>query len=275
MSRARSQTRVVLAVGAHPDDVEISCAGTLKALQDVGFKIHIATMSLGDCGSKVISAQELRRQRRAEAEEACRILGATYHYVGSHDFSIFSDDGHNRRMTALMREVDPDIVLTHSPGDYILDHDNTSTLVRNACFYAPATNYDCSQFSQAPTKQSIPHLYYWDVMEGIDIFGKRVAPEFYFDITGEMELKSEMLAAHRSQREWLRAQHGMDEYLESMRKWGSYRGDEAELLRSMGGAPTQRIVYAETFRQHLGHAYPQDNIVAEVLPTRVVINPSY
>jgi len=275
MSRARSQTRVVLAAGAHPDDVEISCAGTLKALQDAGFSIHIATMSLGDCGSKEIPPDELRRQRRAEAEEACRILGATYHYVGSHDFSIFNDDVHNRRMTALMREVDPNIVLTHSPGDYILDHDNTSMLVRNACFYAPATNYDCSQFSEAPAMRSIPYLYYWDVMEGIDIFGKRVAPEFYVDISGEMELKSEMLAVHRSQREWLRAQHGMDEYLESMQKWGSYRGGEAELLRSMGGAPTQSVHYAEAFRQHLGHAYPQDNIVAEVLPTRVVINPSY
>ena len=275
MSRARSQTRVVLAVGAHPDDVEISCAGTLKALQDAGFKIHIATMSLGDCGSKEIPPDELRRQRRAEAEEACRILGATYHYVGSHDFSIFNDDVHNRRMTALMREVDPNIVLTHSPGDYILDHDNTSMLVRNACFYAPATNYDCSQFSEAPATGSIPYLYYWDVMEGIDIFGKRVAPEFYVDISGEMELKSEMLAAHRSQREWLRAQHGMDEYLESMRKWGSYRGDEAQSLGGSDNEQAQKIVYAEAFRQHLGHAYPHDNILAAVLPSRTVINPSY
>lgn len=275
MSRAQSQTRAVLAVGAHPDDVEISCAGTLKALQDAGYKIHIATMTLGDCGSKEIAPDQLRLQRRAEAQQACRILGATYHYAGSNDFSIFNDDVHNRRTTALLREVDPDIVLTHSPGDYMLDHDNTSMLIRNSCFYAPATNYDCSQFSEAPATGSIPYLYYWDVMEGIDIFGKRVAPEFYVDITGEMDLKLEMLAAHRSQREWLRAQHGMDAYLESMREWGSYRGGEAELLRSTSVESADKIVYAEAFRQHRGHAYPKDNVVAAVLASRTVINPNY
>ncbi len=280
-SRSSSdQPPVVLAVGAHPDDVEINCAGTLKALQDIGCAIHVATMTLGDCGSMQLPSDEISCMRRAEAEEACRILGARYHYVGSRDFCIFNDDVHNRRTTALLREVTPQIVLTHSPGDYMLDHDNTSVLVRNACFYAPAPNYDCSRFGAAPALKTIPYLYYWDVMEGVDIFGKRVTPGFYVDVSGEMELKSRMLAAHRSQREWLQVQHGMDEYLDTMRGWAAARGREASAItgppaRGKRGYAGRAVSYAEAFRQHLGHAYPRDNILAALLPSRVVGNADY
>ncbi|MFB3905987.1 MAG: PIG-L deacetylase family protein [Acidobacteriota bacterium] len=268
------QPPVVLAVGAHPDDVEISCAGTLKALKDAGSLVHIATMTLGDCGSKNLPPDEIRRVRRVEAENACRILGAEYHYLGSYDFCIFNDDAHNRRTTALLREIAPQIVFTHSPTDYMLDHETTSVLVRNACFYSPVPNYDCSAFGAARALPAVPYLYYWDVMEGVDIFGKRVAPAFYVDISAEIEMKSEMLAAHRSQREWLRAQHGMDEYLETMRDWGSRRGREAARISGQA-AEGDPIAYAEAFRQHLGHAYPRDNILSGLLPSRVILNPDY
>jgi LmbE family N-acetylglucosaminyl deacetylase len=153
----------------------------------------------------------------------------------------------------------------------MLDHDQTSVLVRNACFQAPAPNYDCTQHGAAAALPSIPHLYYWDVMEGIDIFGKPVAPAFYVDISGEMDLKLEMLGAHRSQREWLRAQHHMDEYVETVRAWGARRGREATEIT---GARAD-ITYAEVFRQHLGHAYPHDNVLAALFPSRVVPNPVY
>jgi LmbE family N-acetylglucosaminyl deacetylase len=280
---ASDQPLVVLAVGAHPDDVEINCAGTLKALQEVrAAAIHVATMTLGDCGSKELPPDEISRIRRAEAEDSCRILGAQYHHLGSRDFCVFNDDDHNRRTTALLREVAPQILFTHSPADYLLDHDTTSVLVRNACFYASVPNYDCSRFGGAPALSAIPHLYYWDVMEGTDIFGRRVAPGFYVDISAEMELKWRMLAAHRSQREWLRAQHHMDEYLDSMRDWAAARGREAsgiavppESQGGEGGFRARTIAYAEALRQHLGHAYPRDNVLAALLPSRVVLNPHY
>src|SRR5215467_7363760 len=102
-----SDHKKILAVGAHPDDVEIMCAGTLFLLTGLGYEIHVATMSLGDCGSKEHTAQQIRRIRRAEAEQACRVLNATYHYVGFDDFSIFNNDDANRRTTALLRDIDP------------------------------------------------------------------------------------------------------------------------------------------------------------------------
>jgi N-acetylglucosamine malate deacetylase 1 len=104
-------------------------------------------------------------------------------------------------------------------------------------------------------------------------------PEFFVNITAGIELKTQMLAAHRSQRKWLRDQHGMDEYVNSMRAWGARRGKEAESLNRQeeGGwsSESSQVMYAEAFRQHLGHAYPRENILQSLLFNEVVLNPSY
>src|SRR6185369_9976904 len=172
----------VLAVGAHPDDVEIMCAGTLFALHQLGHEVHVASLTLGDCGSVELSAEEIRRVRHREAIEACAMLGATYHHAGFYDRCIFDDDDSNRRVTALVREVDPGMVITHSPSDYMSDHEITSALVRNACFSASVPNYETKPGAAACTLK-IPYLYYAQPMEGLDIFGKELTPQFYVDIS--------------------------------------------------------------------------------------------
>jgi N-acetylglucosamine malate deacetylase 1 len=259
--------KCVLALGAHPDDVEIGCSGTLRQLHELGLEIHVATMTAGDCGSHQLSPEAISQKRREEAEKACALLGATYHCVGSSDFCIFNDDIHNRRVTALVRNVAPDIVFTHPPGDYLLDHENTSLLGRNACFYAPVPNYDTSGLTKAGPISQVPHLFYFDLMEGVDIFGKRVAPRFYVDISEQIEFKLEMLAQHASQREWLLAHHGIDDYLVSIQSWAAVRGREASAVSG------RKIPHAEAFRQHRGHAYPPINVLQELLAGRVILNP--
>ena len=254
----------VLAVGAHPDDVENFCAGTLFLLRELGYQIWVATMTLGDCGSTKLSAEEISRIRRAEAEAGCNLLGARYRYVGFNDCSIYNDDLSNRRTTALVREIDPLVVMTHPPNDYMSDHEITSLLVRNACFYAPAPNYDTLSFTLVARASAIPYLYYFEAMEGIDIFGERVKQQFYVDISQSIEAKLEMLGRHRSQREWLQSHHGMDDYVEAARRRSRDAGERAAVLTD------HTLVYAEGFRQHLGHAYPRENLLAQVLPARVV-----
>lgn len=252
----------VLAVGAHPDDVEILCAGTLLLLRRAGHRIHVATLTLGDCGSRQIAPNRLRAIRRGEAEAACRRLGAGYGTLGFDDFAIFNDDASNRRVTALVREVNPALVITHPPHDYISDHEATSRLVRNACFYASAPNYDAG--TPAPATASIASLLYAAPLGGTDIFGAPVPQAIYVDVSDCIDDKSELLACHASQREWLRAQHGMDEYIESMRRANRELGAAA-------AAPLGRdIPYAEGFRQHLGHPYPTMNLLAHLLPGYVV-----
>jgi len=258
----------VLAVGAHPDDVEFMCAGLLALLRRSGCEIHIATMSSGDCGSTREKPETLRSIRQAEAVAACSALGATYHPLDFSDFCIFNDDHANRRVTSLLREVDPSIVITHSPQDYLSDHETTSTLVRNACFYGPVPNYKTEERTSNAKSSSIPYLYYAHPMEGIDIFGQAVMPHLYVDVTGVFPLKTEMLSCHKSQREWLQAQHGMDEYVESMRRWSRALGRQASAIS--GG----NVEFAEAYRQHRGHAYPHDPVLNSLLGKLVINAPA-
>lgn len=257
----------VLAVGAHPDDVEFMCAGLLGLLREAGCAIHVAILSMGDTGSMTLAPEEIRAIRRKEAETACGLAGATFHALEFRDFSIYNDDRSNRCIAALLREVDPSIVVTHPAHDYLADHEAVSSLVRNACFYASVPNYDCSQWTAAVRASSIPHLYYAHPMQGTDIFGTSVLPEMYVDITGTAALKTEMLACHASQQDWLRQQHGMDDYVASMQRWSRALGRRASTVAG------RAIEFAEAYRQHRGHAYPQDNIFDELLPGMVVSEP--
>jgi LmbE family N-acetylglucosaminyl deacetylase len=263
-----SKIKRVLGIGGHPDDVEIMCSGTLFALHQHGHEVHVASLTLGDCGSVELAAEEVRRTRHREAMKACEKLDATYHHAGFDDLCIFNDDNSNRRVTEMLRQVDPSIVITHSPNDYMSDHEMTSLLVRNACFYGSIPNYQ-TKSSEVGCTSDIPYLYYAQPMEGIDIFGKEVTPQFYVDISGSIEQKLEMLACHESQRNWLRAHHGMDEYLDSVRRFNNSLGQRASTVSG------RLITYAEGFRQHCGHAYPNENVLATSLRERVIAEPAY
>ncbi|HEY2251370.1 MAG TPA: PIG-L family deacetylase [Planctomycetaceae bacterium] len=243
----------ILAIHAHPDDVEFQCAGTLARLKQAGCTIMIATMTAGDCGSAELCPAEISRIRRAEARAAADLLGADYMCLEFHDLAIVHDNDGRRRVTEAVRQARPDIVLTAPPVDYMSDHEMTSRLVRDACFGASAPNYMTQQWEPAPPLGRIPHLYYVDAIEGIDYFGHPISPEFVVDVSATFDLKLKMLACHASQREWLMRQHGIDEYIESCKKWSGKRGSEIG------------VAFGEAFIQHKGHPYPHDNALVELL----------
>ena len=246
-------TKTILSVLAHPDDAEFLCAGTLiRLVGEHGWQAHIASMTPGDCGSTELAAEEISRIRRGEGAKAAAQIGAAYHCLEERDLLVFYNERALERVTRLLREVRPRIVLTHSPADYMLDHEMTSTLARAAAFGAPVPNYFRDR-GHGPALEQIPHLYYCDPIQGKDLLGRKVAPEFAIDISGVIDSKAAMLAAHASQRDWLLKHHGMDQYLQAMRDWGAHRG------RAIGAA------YAEGFRQHLGHSYPQDDLLRRLL----------
>jgi LmbE family N-acetylglucosaminyl deacetylase len=97
----------------------------------------------------------------------------------------------------------------------------------------------------------VPYLYYCDPVEGVDPLGNPVTPTTLIDISGQIEKKARCSPAHASQREWLRAHHGMDEYIESMKR----------RRRARQGAGH---AYAEGFVQHRGHPYPQDDCLQAI-----------
>ena len=244
---------VVLSVLAHPDDAEFLCAGTITRLRrEHGWDAHIASLTPGDCGSVDRPPEEISRIRRAEAAAAAALIGAEYHCLGERDLLIFYNECALGKITHLLRTLRPSLVLTHSPADYMLDHEMTSALARAATFAAPAPNF-LPGGGQAPALESIPHLYYCDPIEGKDSLGREVEPGVMVDISKVIETKEAMLACHASQREWLLKHHGIDQYLHAMRDWAARRG------QAIG------VAFAEGFRQHLGHGYPQNNLLGELL----------
>lgn len=243
----------VLSILAHPDDAEFLCAGTLIRLaREHGWRVHIATMTPGDCGTAEYGPEEISRIRRGEGTAAAALIGARYHCLEERDLQVFFQERPLERVTRLLREVRPRLVLTHSPSDYMLDHEMTSTLVRAATFAAPVPNFLRDRGHAAPLEH-IPHLYYCDPVEGKDPLGREVPPGLAIDISGVIETKAEMLACHASQRNWLLKHHGMDQYIQAMRDWSSHQGQAAG------------VAFAEGFRQHLGHSYPQDDLLRNLL----------
>jgi LmbE family N-acetylglucosaminyl deacetylase len=243
----------VLAIHAHPDDVEFQCAGTLAILAQRGCSISIDTMTAGDCGSAELGPDAISAVRRGEARAAAKLLGAEYSCLEFKDLLIAIDTDARRRVTEAVRRARPDIILTAPPVDYMSDHEMTSRLVRDAAFNAPIRNFSTHQWEPAKPTDHVPHLYYVDPIEGIDTFGQPITPEFYVDITPTYDLKRRMLACHESQRGWLLKQHGIDEYLNKMEEWTRRRGQEAG------------VTYAEAFRQHRGHPYPQSNLLLDLI----------
>jgi len=230
-----ADTKTVLSFGAHPDDAEFMCAGTLALLREKGWQVHISTMAPGDCGTVEYTREQISRIRKAEAAKAAGILDGTYHCLEAIE---------------LIRRVRPAIVLTLSPTDYMVDHETASKLAQTACFACGVVNIETPR---AEPFEPVPHLYYADAVEGKDNLGAEIEPGMIIDIGSVMDTKEQMLCCHESQRNWLLKHHGMDDYVIMMKSFAEKRGAQI-------GSD-----YAEGFRQHLGHAYPQDNILKSEL----------
>jgi len=245
----------VLAFGCHPDDVEFMCAGTLSLLKNKGYNIHMATVCGGEMGSTTLSKEKIRDVRLNECEDSAAVLGASYRWAGWEDIEVEFCHELRVRVAKVIREVNPFLVFTLPPVDYMVDHEETSKLVKNACFCASMPNFDTEG---VPPTKGVPYLYYWDAVESKDWLGRRTPVGFYVDVTSEMEIKEKMLLCHRSQRDWLLAQHGIDQYIEYMKEWDRRRGKEAG------------VGFAESFCQHLAHPFPQDNILKSILGAAVI-----
>jgi LmbE family N-acetylglucosaminyl deacetylase len=246
----------ILCIHAHPDDAEILAGGTLALLAKAGHRISIVTMTAGDCGSDELGPEELSSIRKAEAAASAGLIGAEYLCAGFGDLTIFNDDRSRRRVTQILRQLRPDVVLTASPEDYLCDHEATSQLVRDACFGASLPNYWIN--GGAAALSEIPHLYFMDPVEMVDRSGSPISCDFTVDVNLSFETKKSMLAKHESQRSWLRRQHKIDDYLSKMEEWTRARGAGCGVLLGEG------------FRQYRAHPYPQTPLLQQALAPYVV-----
>ncbi|HBG27787.1 MAG: hypothetical protein A2Y10_03295 [Planctomycetes bacterium GWF2_41_51] len=241
--------KTALALCAHPDDAEFMCTGTLALLHQKGWQIHIATITPGDCGTAELSREQISKVRKAEAAASAAFLNAGYHCLECDDVFIMYDKPTLLKAIELIRIVQPAIVFAPSPDDYAIDHEMTSRIVWTACFAAGIPNVKTREKPYG----CVPYLYYVDPEEAKDKLGNQIGASCHIDISSQMVLKEKMLCCHASQRDWLKAHHGMDEYTASLKRHAGMRGKEIG------------VEYAEAFRQHLGHAFPQDNVLKSEL----------
>lgn len=244
------ENKTALAFLCHPDDAEFMVAGTLALLKDAGWDITIATMTAGDCGSNEHTPQEISKIRRVEAANAADVIGGNYLCNELEDVFVMYDKPSLLKTIEIIRKVRPTIVFTASGQDYFIDHENTSSLVRTACFSCGMPNIETPGVEPY---EVVPYLYYADPLGGCDIYGEPIKSSIYVDISSKIDIKEQMLCCHASQRNWLLAHHGIDEYVISMKQTAEKKGKEAG------------FEYGEGLRQHLGHAYPCDNILKTVL----------
>ncbi|MFD3264985.1 PIG-L deacetylase family protein [Phenylobacterium ferrooxidans] len=248
----------ILAIHAHPDDIETLAAGTMAVLAARGHDLKIVTVTAGDCGSNETEPAETARIRKAEAATAAGLIGAAYRCADIPDLCVFNDDPCRRRVTEMIRWAAPDIVLTASPADYHPDHEAVSVLVRDACFAASVPNY---RTGDAPILAGIPHLYFMDPIGGRDREGVKVIPDFGVDVGSHFATKQAMLAAHKSQDSWVSKQHDISDHQASMEAWTRRRG------RDFG------VALAEGFRQYRHHPYPRTALLQELLGESLVLVP--
>lgn len=226
-----------LAVAAHPDDIEFGMAGTLLLLKNAGWTIHYLNLSSGNCGSAEHNASQTRRIRAREAQAAARLLGAKYHRSFLEDLEIFYENRSLRELAAIVRQIEPSILLTHSPQDYMEDHMNTCRLAVTAAFARGMKNY--RTLPPRPIMDR-PITLYHAMPHGLaDGLGQPIRPDFYINTASVHAIKRQALACHRSQKEWLDISQGMDSYLQAM--------DQMSLDV---GKMSKRFRHAEGWRKH-------------------------
>ena len=223
----------ILAIGAHPDDIETSCGGTLAKYAKLGHKVFIATATNGNVGSSTLSKEEIAAIRKAEAARAAAVIGAEYICLDYDDEMFFEDKAARLAFIDLVRYCKADIILTHNPEDYNPDHELTSKIINDIAVMIPVAKIE------TPNKpyDKIPIIAYFEPVNGLGF-----VPTEYVDITETMELKMAMCREHKSQVSWMQDNYkdalGNDQkdFFDDYRTIARYRGIQCG------------VEYAEGFR---------------------------
>jgi LmbE family N-acetylglucosaminyl deacetylase len=257
-------TKTAIAIGAHPDDIEFYMAGTLLLLRKAGYEIHYLNLASGNCGSAQYNAAATRSIRNTEARAAAKILGAHFHPSITEDLEIIYSLELLRPLAAVIREVKPGIVLTHSPQDYMEDHTNTCRLAVTATFTRGMPN-----FKTVPTRPAAEYnaTVYHAMPHGLrDSLRQRIIPGAFVNTAAVHKTKREALATHKSQQPWLGTSQGLNSYLLAME----------DMALEVGGMSKQ-FKLAEGWRRHLhlGFCGAEADPLRDALGRNYLVNKSY
>lgn len=230
----------VLAVGAHPDDLEILCGGTLARYVREGHEVTMCHASLGDRGSFVHTSAEISEIRLSEARTAAAVIGAQHLTLGLSDGEVNAADPDQRLLAVdLIRAARPDVILTHSPNDYMADHNETSKLMLDASHIATLP----LMRTRHGAHDVVPAVYYIDTLAGVGFL-----PTEYVDISADLGTKLEALRCHHSQLDWLRDHDNVD-VVEQTRVVSAFRGFQSGVAHAEGFAACLTWLRTRTVRQ--------------------------
>lgn len=227
----------VFAVAAHPDDIEFGMAGTLFLLRNAGWQIHYMNIANGSCGSATLGANEIAEVRTTEARAAAAQLEAVFHSPIVRDLEVYFEKHLVARMSSVVRDVAPDMMLVPSPQDYMEDHMNACRVAVAAAFCRGMRNHAVEP--QRPPIMKPVTIYHAQPYGNRDGLNQLVTPEFFVNIESVLKDKRNMLAQHRSQKEWLDESQGVGSYLDAM------EAQAAEI-----GELSGKFKYAEGWRRH-------------------------
>ena len=236
----------ILAIGAHPDDVEESCGGTLAKYVKMGHKVFTATATNGNIGSATLPMDEIAKIRKEEAKRAAAIIGAEYICLDYDDEMFFEDKAARIKFIDLVRYCKADIILTHSPEDYNPDHELTSKIINDIAVMIPIAKIK----TKSKPYDKIPVIAYFEPVHGLGF-----VPTEYVDISDTIEIKKAMCAEHKSQVAWMSAN-----YKDALGD-GKNFFDEVEVIARYRGIQCG-VQYAEGFRMA--------NDAYRVVPRRVL-----
>lgn len=178
----------ILAIGVHPDDVELGCSGTILKHIAQGKKVGILDLTKGELGSR--GSGELRLQ---EAEKAAQLLGvAVRENLGFEDGFFQNDKTHQLKIIEIIRKYQPDVVLANAPKDRHPDHGRAAQLVSEACFYSGLVKVE-TEFDGKNQELWRPKAVYHYIQD------RFLQPDFVVDVTGFVDQKMEAIMAFSSQ----------------------------------------------------------------------------
>lgn len=178
----------ILAIGAHPDDVELGCGGTLYKLIKSGKSVAIVDLTKGELGTRGTD-----ETRKIEAAEASKILGISYREnLGMKDGFFQNDKEHQLQVVKMIRKYRPEILFCNAIEDRHPDHGKGSKLVSDACFLAGLRKIETiyeDENQEIWRPKQVFHYIQW----------KDLAPDFVVDISQEMDKKIEACLAYKTQ----------------------------------------------------------------------------
>ena len=221
----------ILAIGAHPDDIESCCGGTLAKYVKQGHKVFCATATNGNIGSATLPMEEIAKIRKEEAKQAAAVIGAEYICLDYDDEMFFDSKQARLDFINLVRYCKADVILTHYPKDYNPDHELTSKIINDIAVMIPIAKIK----TKCEPYDKIPIIAYFE-----PVHGHGFIPTVYVDITEEMETKREMCSKHVSQIQWMR-----DNYKDTISENDNFF-DNDEIISRFRGIQCG-VKYAEGF----------------------------